>query len=52
MVPHAKQSPSPGTRGHFPATLDEHLYTLTAAVFTNIDCFWKDLRHALYGGHA
>lgn len=52
MVRHVEAPPAPGTRGHFPASLDEHLRSLSTAGFTNVDCFWKDLRHALYGGYA
>jgi cyclopropane fatty-acyl-phospholipid synthase-like methyltransferase len=40
------------TPGHaFPANLDEHLAALRMAGFAEVDCFWKDLRHALYGGY-
>jgi tRNA (cmo5U34)-methyltransferase len=52
LVPHAAQSPAPGTAGHFPATVDEQLRALRAAGFNNVDCFWKDLRRSLVGGYA
>jgi tRNA (cmo5U34)-methyltransferase len=35
----------------FPANLDEQLAALRAAGFTDVDCFWKDLRQALFGGY-
>ena len=35
-----------------PYSLEEALHGLSAAGFENVDCFWKDLRHALYGGSA
>jgi tRNA (cmo5U34)-methyltransferase len=35
----------------FPANLDEQLAALRAAGFTEVDCFWKDLRQALFGGY-
>jgi tRNA (cmo5U34)-methyltransferase len=35
----------------FPANLDEQLAALRAAGFTDVDCFWKDLRRALVGGY-
>jgi SAM-dependent methyltransferase len=38
--------------GPFPADLDQHLAALKAAGFTDVDCFWKDLRRALFGGYA
>ena len=39
------------TPGPFPATLDEQLAALRAAGFREVDCFWKDLRRALFGGY-
>ena len=36
----------------FPANLDQHLAALKSAGFTEVDCFWKDLRQALFGGYA
>ena len=44
-------SPAHGTGHSFPARLDEHLEALRAVGFTETDCFWKDLRQALYGGY-
>jgi len=41
-----------GETGPFPAGLDQHLTALRAAGFTDVDCFWKDLRRALVGGYA
>jgi len=41
-----------GGTGPFPAGLDQHLAALKAAGFTDVDCFWKDLRRALFGGYA
>jgi tRNA (cmo5U34)-methyltransferase len=35
----------------FPANLDEQLAALRAAGFTEVDCFWKELRQALFGGY-
>jgi tRNA (cmo5U34)-methyltransferase len=35
----------------FPANLDEQLAALRAAGFTDVDCFWKDLQRALFGGY-
>jgi tRNA (cmo5U34)-methyltransferase len=35
-----------------PATLDQQLAAVKAAGFTDVDCFWKDLRRALIGGYA
>jgi tRNA (cmo5U34)-methyltransferase len=47
----AGQPPDAETVHHFPANLDEHLTALKGAGFTEVDCFWKDLRIALYGGY-
>src|SRR5262249_11812665 len=46
--------PRTGTaaREPFPATLDQHLAALKAAGFTDVDCFWKELRGAVVGGYA
>lgn len=44
-------SPAHGTGHAFPACLEEHLDALNAAGFAETDCFWKDLRQALYGGY-
>jgi tRNA (cmo5U34)-methyltransferase len=35
----------------FPANLEEQLAALRAVGFTDVDCFWKDLRRALFGGY-
>jgi SAM-dependent methyltransferase len=37
--------------GAFPASLDQHLAALKAAGFSEVDCFWKELRRALFGGY-
>ena len=50
-VQHAPQTPAHGPAHAFPASLDEHLAALRAAGFAEVDCFWKDLRHAIYGGY-
>ena len=34
------------------ATLDQHLTALKAAGFKDVDCFWKELRRAVFGGYA
>ncbi len=48
----AHQTHAHGAAQGFPANLDEHLAALRAAGFTEVDCFWKELRRALYGGYA
>lgn len=46
------QSPAPQTVAYsFPANLEQHLAALKEAGFTHVDCFWKDLQQALYGGY-
>jgi tRNA (cmo5U34)-methyltransferase len=52
MVRRTGRSGSNGPAGPFPASLDQHLAALTAAGFKEVDCFWKDLQRALYGGYA
>jgi len=52
MLQRAHQTPPRAPAQAFPANLDEHLAALRAAGFTEVDCFWKDLRRALYGGYA
>ncbi len=52
MVQRARQTPAHGPAHAFPANLDEHLVALRAAGFTEVDCFWKNLQRALYGGYA
>lgn len=47
----ACQTPGHGAGPAFPANLHQHLAALKTAGFTEVDCFWKDLRHALYGGY-
>jgi tRNA (cmo5U34)-methyltransferase len=51
MAQHASQTPTHGQSHGFPASLDEHLAALKAAGFVEVDCFWKDLRSAIYGGY-
>jgi tRNA (cmo5U34)-methyltransferase len=48
----AERSPAEVGAGPFPANLDQHLAALKAAGFSEVDCFWKDLRRALFGGYA
>ena len=48
----SERSSATATAGPFPANLAQHLEALRAAGFTNVDCFWKDLRRALIGGYA
>jgi SAM-dependent methyltransferase len=50
-VQQAHQPPAQGPGHAFPANLAEHLAALRAAGFAETDCFWKDLRQALYGGY-
>jgi len=52
MVRRADRSPANGAAGPFLANLDQHLAALKAAGFRDVDCFWKDLRRALFGGYA
>jgi tRNA (cmo5U34)-methyltransferase len=35
----------------FPGTIEAHLGWLRAAGFTEVDCFWKHLHQAVYGGY-
>jgi tRNA (cmo5U34)-methyltransferase len=51
MVRRAERSPAEVGAGPFPANLEQHLVALKAAGFTEVDCFWKDLQRALYGGY-
>ena len=48
----AQQPTTQASAYSFPANLDQHLEALRAAGFTHVDCFWKDLQQALYGGYA
>jgi len=52
LVRHGRRSPATATRGPFPATLDQHLAALKAVGFKDVDCFWKELRRAVFGGYA
>jgi tRNA (cmo5U34)-methyltransferase len=52
MVRHAQQSAAQMPAGPFPANLDQQLAALKAAGFSEVDCFWKDLQRALFGGYA
>jgi SAM-dependent methyltransferase len=52
MVRHRRRPTTTATRGPFPATLDQHLAALRAVGFTDVDCFWKELRRAVFGGFA
>jgi tRNA (cmo5U34)-methyltransferase len=51
MLQQAHQTAEHGPAHAFPANLDEQLAALRAAGFADIDCFWKDLRQALFGGY-
>jgi trans-aconitate methyltransferase len=51
MLQQAHQTASHELAHAFPANLDEQLTTLRAVGFTDVDCFWKDLRQALFGGY-
>ena len=51
MLQQAHQTGAHAPAHAFPANLDEQLAALRAAGFTEVDCFWKDLRQALFGGY-
>jgi len=51
MLQQAHQAAEHGPAHAFPANLDEQLAALRAVGFTDVDCFWKDLRQALFGGY-
>jgi SAM-dependent methyltransferase len=51
MLRRAERPPAEVGAGPFPANLEQHLAALKAAGFTEVDCFWKDLQRALYGGY-
>jgi tRNA (cmo5U34)-methyltransferase len=51
MVRHTDGLAANGGTGPFPANLAQHLTALRAAGFKQVDCFWKDLQRALYGGY-
>lgn len=38
--------------GPFPASLEQHMAALKAVGFKDVDCFWKELQRAVYGGYA
>ncbi len=52
MVRHGESFAAAGGVGPFPADLDQHLAALKAAGFRDVDCFWKELSRALFGGYA
>jgi tRNA (cmo5U34)-methyltransferase len=52
MVRRRDPSQADVSTGVFPAGLEQHLAALKAAGFSEVDCFWKDLRRALIGGYA
>jgi tRNA (cmo5U34)-methyltransferase len=52
MVRHTERHPTELPAGTYFASLDQHLAALKAAGFREVDCFWKDLRRALFGGYA
>jgi SAM-dependent methyltransferase len=52
MVRGAERPPADASSGPFPANLDQHLAALKSAGFKEVDCFWKDLQRALFGGYA
>jgi tRNA (cmo5U34)-methyltransferase len=51
MLQQAHQATEHGPAHAFPANLEEQLAALRAAGFIEVDCFWKDLRRALFGGY-
>jgi tRNA (cmo5U34)-methyltransferase len=51
MVQRQDRSPAHVPTGAFPASLDQHLMALKSAGFSEVDCFWKDLRRALIAGY-
>ena len=52
MTRQAHRPPAPAGTGPFPANLAQQLAALKAAGFAEVDCFWKDLQRALFGGYA
>ena len=52
LVRQGGRSPATLTREPFPAALDQHLAALKAVGFKDVDCFWKELRRAVFGGFA
>jgi len=51
MVRRADRSPAEVGAGPFPANLEQQLAALKGAGFKAVDCFWKDLQRALFGGY-
>src|SRR4029450_2529163 len=51
MLQQAHQTAEHRPAHAFPANLDEQLAALRAVGFTDVDCFWKELRRALFGGY-
>jgi tRNA (cmo5U34)-methyltransferase len=52
LVRPGERSPAEGATGPFPAGLDQHLAALRGTGFKHVDCFWKELGRALFGGSA
>ena len=52
MLQRARQTPAHMPTNAFPANLEQHVAALRSAGFTEVDCFWKDLQRALFGGYA
>jgi tRNA (cmo5U34)-methyltransferase len=52
MVRRADRTPAQVGAGPFPADLEQQLAALKTAGFKGVDCFWKDLQRALFGGYA
>jgi SAM-dependent methyltransferase len=52
MVRRADRAAAAVGAGPFPANLAQQLEALKRAGFTAVDCFWKDLQRALFGGYA
>jgi tRNA (cmo5U34)-methyltransferase len=51
VVRRAERTPAEVGAGSFPANLEQQLAALKAAGFKSVDCFWKDLQRALFGGY-
>jgi tRNA (cmo5U34)-methyltransferase len=51
LVRGADRSPASAPTHPFPANLDEQLAALRAAGFKEVDCFWKEVQRALFGGY-
>lgn len=52
MVRRGDRSPANRSAGPFPANLDQHMAALKSAGFREVDCFWKELQRAIFGGYA